>query len=369
MKQKILFAMSVALLVCSFIIPVNAANSTRASKLSSTGTYVAENNNGTGEVVLSSSDLMSLANQIDELESTYKSKTAEALGKIGTTVSATASFDDLYNAILHSQDATANASQILKSYSAWVNGSKLVGTMTNNGSTGATGLKAGESYTIPAGYTSGGTVTTATLASQTQATASAANIASGKTAWVNGVKVTGTGADITTAYDQGVADGKTKIILGSTGYTTTAFDSFSYRNAVVGVNTSYNTSKDIDIVIPLISDEAYCITFGFNEAGYSGATSYSYEGYGSVVYRYTVSLDNGVEIDSGSPAMLYTRSAAVPALSWRSHVYNLFDYDRTGAENIIIHCSASSHVQGGVHEYSQAGTGFYLQGVYAYYLQ
>lgn len=66
------------------------------------------------------------------------------------------------------------------------------GTMTNNGAKTAS-LNCGGSYTIPAGYHNGsGKVTANSLSSQTSATAAAADIASGKTAWVNGVKITGT---------------------------------------------------------------------------------------------------------------------------------------------------------------------------------
>ena len=53
-------------------------------------------------------------------------------------------------------------------------------------------LNCGDVYTIPKGYHDGtGTVVANSLASQTQATATASDIASGKTAWVNGNKVTG----------------------------------------------------------------------------------------------------------------------------------------------------------------------------------
>lgn len=56
-------------------------------------------------------------------------------------------------------------------------------------------LNCGQTHTIPAGCHSGsGKVKAASLASQTAGTAAAKDIASGKTAWVNGVKVTGTAA-------------------------------------------------------------------------------------------------------------------------------------------------------------------------------
>ena len=67
----------------------------------------------------------------------------------------------------------------------------LVGTMANNGALNKS-LNAGQSFKIPAGYTTGGTVTANSLASQTGGTAVAGDILTGKTAWVNGNKVTGT---------------------------------------------------------------------------------------------------------------------------------------------------------------------------------
>ena len=73
------------------------------------------------------------------------------------------------------------------------NGEILTGTMVNRGAV-TQALNAGGSYTIPAGYHNGlGKVTGNSLASQTSATAVAADIKSGKTAWVNGVKITGSG--------------------------------------------------------------------------------------------------------------------------------------------------------------------------------
>ena len=93
-----------------------------------------------------------------------------------------------------SDECTASKAQVLAGYTAVTSDSgdeAAEGTMPNNGDQSAT-LKCGQSKKIPAGYTPGGTVKAADLASQTGATAVANQISSGKTAWVNGKQLTGT---------------------------------------------------------------------------------------------------------------------------------------------------------------------------------
>ena len=90
-----------------------------------------------------------------------------------------------------SGDGDATAAQILSGKTAWVKGKKVTGTMPNRGAVNQT-INAGGSYTIPAGYHNGsGKITASSLSSQTQANATASQILSGRTAWVNGNKVTG----------------------------------------------------------------------------------------------------------------------------------------------------------------------------------
>lgn len=86
--------------------------------------------------------------------------------------------------------SAAGVAHILNGYGAWVNGTWVNGGMASNGAMNAA-LNAGASKTIPAGYTSGGTVTANSLASQTDASAAAGDILTGKTAWVKGSKITG----------------------------------------------------------------------------------------------------------------------------------------------------------------------------------
>lgn len=88
---------------------------------------------------------------------------------------------------------TASASDILSGkVTVDVEGEAVTGTMPNNGAV-TKSLAAGESYTITKGFHDGsGKVTANSLASQTSGTATAADIVSGKTAWVGGNKLTGT---------------------------------------------------------------------------------------------------------------------------------------------------------------------------------
>lgn len=97
---------------------------------------------------------------------------------------------------VQSGKTAAGAGQVLTGYEAWVNGGRVTGTMANQGAK-TSSLNCGGSYTIPAGYHNGsGKVTANSLASQTSADAGAGHILSGKTAWVNGSKVTGTMANV-----------------------------------------------------------------------------------------------------------------------------------------------------------------------------
>ena len=93
-----------------------------------------------------------------------------------------------------SEACTAVASEVLAGKTAITkdsNNEPITGTMPNQGAKTAS-LNAGSSYTIPAGYHNGsGKVTANSLSSQTSATAEAGDIRTGKTAWVNGTKITG----------------------------------------------------------------------------------------------------------------------------------------------------------------------------------
>ena len=96
-------------------------------------------------------------------------------------------------------ELTGNAadSQVLEGKTYYSTNAKVkrTGGAKNRGAVSAS-LNCGGSYTIPDGFHNGsGKITANSLASQTDATAAAGHILSGKTAWVKGSKITGSMAD------------------------------------------------------------------------------------------------------------------------------------------------------------------------------
>lgn len=117
-------------------------------------------------------------------------------GNIVTNMKANIPYNLCYNGtdfILQGKGGGGNLipKYLLAGYYGEGDNGRVDGTMANNGAVTST-LTAGSSYTIPAGYHNGaGKITANNLASQTPATATANQILSGQTAWVNGSKITG----------------------------------------------------------------------------------------------------------------------------------------------------------------------------------
>lgn len=107
-------------------------------------------------------------------------------------------------------DATATAAQMLSGVIAYVKGNKIVGTMANRGAP-TNGLNCGGVYNIADGYYSGGSITANSLASQTPANATAAQILAGYTAWVNGNLINGNAQ--TRNYATGTISARTTVTV------------------------------------------------------------------------------------------------------------------------------------------------------------
>lgn len=172
--------------------------------------------------------------EIDAIKQSFQdgcSTIAGILTTLGVTTAANASPETIAANIQQVHDlryaagseaskvGTATADKVLTGYSFTnSDGVGIDGTMPVIQSFGV-GLRCGASHTIPKGYHDGTSKVIANdLASQTQATASAANITSGKTAYVNGVMITGSGADNTAHYNAGVTAADARVNTASANY-------------------------------------------------------------------------------------------------------------------------------------------------------
>lgn len=181
-------------------------------------------------------------------------------------------------------------------------GEPLTGTMPNRGAV-SQALNAGAGYAIPEGYhNGGGKVTANSLASQTSATATAAQVLSGQTAWVNGSKLTGNMPNYSTTptpidairinnnrFEVAVAAGYHGYSWASNGY---EYMSYGQVANAIGLNPA-----------KLKKGEWLCGVTGTFEGYVPGATDlYSY---GNNIANFTkYSATNAIKFDTGQITLL-----------------------------------------------------------------
>ncbi len=294
--------------------------------------------------------------------------------------------------------ANASADQILSGRTAWVNGTKLTGTMANQGAKSVT-LNPGGSYTIPAGYhNGGGKITVSSLANNTSANASADQILSGRTAWVNGVMLTGTMAnrgnlnwaginttytvpagyysggtiDSRPSYQKGFEDGKKnatssiqalynnqsiKENLGTAGCSSYAHnhngpwdaddDSFTYSKTL----NLYQTSSGRRAALNIINFNIICDSYN----AYDNT-------WGRYNMTYNVTSSNGKVLASGNI------NGADGDNANRTITINLFASGLGNAQNVTISISGSTSARAATSADSQGRASINISNIYADYL-
>ena len=143
----------IIVIICSFTSK-NIINERQIIKEMSESTQVTDLNNQINQLNASHTEY---ANYVKS----YKQTIATAITNQGvnTTVDATAEVmaKNIGEILQAKTKATATAEEILNGQTAWINGSKVTGTMANNGELNWNPTTA-TTYTIPAGYYSGGTL-------------------------------------------------------------------------------------------------------------------------------------------------------------------------------------------------------------------
>lgn len=226
--------------------------------------------------------------QVFQSVSNGKSLIASAITDRGIVTPQDAAFQTMADNIRNLSKPTGNAgaAQVLAGYTfSNALGTGFTGTMRNCGAV-SQALNAGGSYVIPAGYHDGsGRVSANSLASQTPATAAAGNITAGKTAWVNGVKVTGTGADNTANYNAGVAAADNRANPASVNYKTGYNAGYA-----AGQTKPSGLSVDVNVNLNAGANDSYTIVC---PQKYLNGALFVYSHYGAVTGA-TFLIKNGV---------------------------------------------------------------------------
>ena len=176
-------------------------------------------------------------------------------------------------------DATTSDVLSNKTFSS-ENGFQLTGTMPNNGATGGTISTQGGTYTIPAGYTSGGTVTANITAGSATAPAtilggSGATVGRNSSGVISLIKTVSVTPTVTAGYISTGTAGDSQIILSTQGtvvqettYTPTTSDQTIFNSGIHYFEGVQKVAGDADLVAGNIKQG---VTIFGVEGTYSGA--------------------------------------------------------------------------------------------------
>ena len=211
--------------------------------------------------------LQDVTTEIDKLKKSVsdgKTLVAGAITDKGITTATDAAFATLANNIgqistlsADTADATATAARLLSGYTAYVKGSKISGTMANNGEV-STAISSG---LLKSGYTSGGAI---------------ANLVAGNIK--QGINIGGVVGSL--------SENSTKLALIKTASFSMRYSGGSYSYS--GASLSVTTTIPIKAVI---STHPYC-SFTWAVGAFCGATISTADSFADLVFNYSVS-NNG----------------------------------------------------------------------------
>lgn len=192
--------------------------------------------------------------------------------------------DELYNKAKNPETtATATAEQILSGQTAWVNGVKLTGTMLNQGAKTAT-INPGGSYTIPAGYHNGSGKITANPNQNSGTYTYAANSTGGTVDL--GVNNTYRYVNATNVYNKGKADGlkvKTDTLTLSGGGTK------------IGSRSTSKTYSDVGTIKYVGMTSSNLVYYSWDNGNYNVRAKLSFSGKTvTAVIEGDVFVNNGI---------------------------------------------------------------------------
>lgn len=180
-KCKVIFGIIIIIISAGIIgAKATAQTKNRAANIKSTGNF----DYGNGTVVISSEDLVYLANEIDLLEDTYKTETVKALDQMGTYFTS----DSLPTHNMGEDNLPYSDANLLP-FSAIING--IIYSQSIPTERTYTGILPGEKEEIS------GNISEAT----------AENLSLGTAAWVDGKLIVGTGIDNNNYYNEGYLKG------------------------------------------------------------------------------------------------------------------------------------------------------------------